>query len=415
MSRELRKGYTTGSCCAAAAGAGLLKLLAGKNTKTYRITGPTGAHILVPIKEEKILNEREVISVVVKDGGDDPDITTGAEVVVRIKLVKDFSEIFGNNTLHQNLKVNSATGYFLNERVYLKAGEGIGLVTKPGLACKEGKAAINPVPRKMILKEVLTQVERCCYEGKVLVEIAIPKGMELAERTFNPKLGITGGISVLGTTGVVEPMSSEAILDTVKVELSVAKAMEKSDTVIITPGNYGMDFLKNNDFIEDFPEENIIRASNFIGESMVLAAETGFEHLIVSGHLGKMIKVAGGMLNTHSKYGDNRIETAVSIIEELAAESKQKKDADNVKCSWLERKDQLIELVRQAVMVDEILRLLLDIGGEVLLKEFCQKTGEKVRKVLTDNLLKVHVKYDKIRTDVIIFTNKYGLLFCDEI
>lgn len=404
MNNNLRKGYTTGSCCAAGAGASLIKLLSGKNINEYEMTGPTGANILVPIKEISVIDERKSKTVVVKDGGDDPDITTGAEVVVLVSLVNDFSKY----VMESREILSKDTGYFLSDRVYLKIGKGIGIVTKPGLACPEGKGAVNPVPRKMILNEVINQVEKYCYEGKIVVEVSIPEGVELSKNTFNPKLGIVGGISVLGTTGVVEPMSSQAILDTVKVEISVARALKQRDFLIITPGNYGMDFLKNEEFIKSLPQENVIKVSNFIGESTVLAAEAGFEHLIISGHLGKMIKVAGGMTNTHSKYGDNRVDTAILIIEELANEMVTKKMVAN---RWVCKKEELIGKIREAVMVDEILRWIVEFGGEELLEEFSKKVSEKVHQVLIDNLKKENEKYGKIKIDVMIFTNKFGLLF----
>ena len=415
MKEKIRKGYTTGSCCAAGAAAALCFILADEKIERWNMIGPTGLDISVPINKVKSFDEHRATAVVIKDGGDDPDVTTGAEVVTTVSLVQDF-----NCSL--DLDVLEDHGYFLDNRVYLSTGRGIGLVTKPGLACPMGKAAVNPVPRQMILKEIVKVCEMYSYEGKVWVDISIPKGIELAEKTFNPKLGIEGGISVLGTTGVVHPMSSQAILDTVKVELSVAKALREKEfnrniyrnKVIITPGNYGLEFLGkaqfNLEFLRKIPEDNVIKASNFIGDSVVLAAEAGFNHIIVSGHLGKMIKVAGGMLNTHSKYGDNRIETAIEIIEELY--EKATEESTEI---LLAEKNKLVEKVSEAVMVDEILRLVLEFCGERGLVKFSQLVGEKVRKVLQDNLGKVDEKYDKIKVSVIIFTNKFGMLYADQI
>ena len=379
--------------------------------------GPTGLDISVPINMVNPVDEHQAVAVVVKDGGDDPDVTTGAQVIAKVSVKKDI-----------DLELNQ--GYWLDERVYLSTGDGIGIVTKPGLACPMGKAAVNPVPRKMILKEVIRVCEKYSYEGKVLVDISIPMGVSLAEKTFNPKLGIKGGISVLGTTGVVNPMSSQAILDTVKVELSVAKALREKEgnrniyrnKVVITPGNYGLEFLGKAggtlNFLENIPEDNVIKASNFIGDSVNLAAEAGFNHIIVSGHLGKMIKVAGGMLNTHSKYGDNRIETAMGIIEELHQEGLLEGNKKGQKLSTgslLAEKNKLVEKIAEAVMVDEILRLVEEFGGEELLGEFSKRVCRKVGQVLRDNLVKVQEKYDKIKVSVIIFTNKFGLLYADEI
>ena len=412
MKEKIRKGYTTGSCCAAGAAAALTLILTNEKSEKWNMVGPTGLDISVPINSAKLINERKARAIVIKDGGDDPDVTTGAQVIAKVTLVKDHEKV--------------SNGYLLNEQIYLKPGIGIGIVTKPGLACPQGRSAVNPVPRKMILTEVLKVCEKYSYEGKLMVEIEIPKGVELAEKTFNPKLGITGGISVLGTTGVVEPMSSQAIIDTVKVELSVARALREEDqeknkeTIIITPGNYGLDFLGKSSFVGEVPVENIIKASNFIGDSVELAAAVGFEHIIVSGHLGKMIKVAGGMLNTHSKYGDNRIETAIDLIEELDENGELlEKQVDCQGEQLLAEKnrtggkEQLVEKISEAVMVDEILRLVKEFGGEPLLDRFSRKIGCKVGQVLKENLVKVDEKYDKIKVNVIIFTNKFGLIYED--
>lgn len=533
MKDKIRKGYTTGSCCAAGAAAALCFILADKRIEKWNMIGPTGLDISVPINMVEMRNTHHGRASVIKDGGDDPDVTTGAKVIVDVTLVKDSAktlddkmledesleneslenEFLENESLeNENLEVHAGyledkndihvgtvkpvgtiettknfrnyrnlknggnggnsrndgngrnggksrgRGYILDPRVYLKTGTGIGIVTKPGLACPEGRGAINPVPRKMILKEVLKVCEMYGYEGNLLIEVSIPKGVELAEKTFNPKLGIVGGISVLGTTGVVEPMSSQAIIDTVRVELSVARALrdkagpkdktglkdkaslkekDRRKVVIITPGNYGLDFLekavfeKNGerksfegsevnfdrqslDFLKGIPDENVIKVSNFIGDSVVLAAENGFENIIVSGHLGKMIKVAGGMLNTHSKYGDNRVETAVKIIEEI--EEQMLASASGLSMEQLlAQKKILLDKISEAVMVDEILRLVEEFGGEKLLNEFSRLVGEKVEKVLRNNLVKVSLKYDKMKINVIVFTNKFGLIYSDKI
>ena len=167
-----------------------------------------------------------------------------------------------------------------------------------------GNAAINHVPREMIELEVLQVCQVLDYYGSLSVEISVPEGEHLAQRTFNPRLGIVGGISILGTSGVVESMSTQAILDTIHVELRQQRALGRED-VVISPGNYGLDFLKNT---YHYDLDKSVKCSNFIGLSIDMAVEEGFRRLLLAGHIGKLIKVAGGIMNTHSREGDCRME-----------------------------------------------------------------------------------------------------------
>ena len=388
--KNLRKGYTTGSCSAAGTAAALMGIFADEKIKKWILSGPTGLDILVPITSVEKLDKYSATAIVTKDGGDDPDITTGAKIFITCRLVNKIDE----------LNENDNKGYFLSNRIYLKAGKGIGIVTKPGLACPEGKAAINPVPRKMILGEAEKLLEKYDYEGGLIIEISIPKGVELAEKTFNPKLGIVGGISILGTSGQVNPMSSQAILDTIKVELSVAKAMSnrelnEKNSIVLTPGNYGYDFFRN------YSEDRIIKVSNFIGQGVVMAAEAGFSEIIISGHLGKIIKVAGGMMDTHSKNGDNRVATAVEVWNSLQSRLMLAE----------KNRDKVATAISECVMVDEILRVVLDAVGQEGLQEFSREIGRKTLFNLKKNLVKVNPKYDKIIINLVMFTNKFGLLY----
>ena len=395
-----RKGYTTGSCCAAGTGAALTYILGGIKAESWQMSGPTGIDISVPVFNVEKISEYKARVTVIKDGGDDPDITTGSAVIVN-------AELSGFNEIDRIEKIKGETGYRLNERVYLKTGRGIGIVTKPGLSCPVGKGAVNPVPRQMILKEAEKLMEKYSYEGAVILDVSIPDGEALAEKTFNPMLGIKGGISVLGTTGQVDPMSSKAVLDTIKVQLSVAGKSGKSETCVITPGNYGIDFLekaesnreykgKGFELLKSLPKENIIKVGNFIGDGVLMAADVGFRHIIISGHLGKMIKVAGGMLDTHSKYGDNRIETAVRIINEIYHE---------------DDREELCDSIREAVVVDEILNLVISKGGNELLKKFSDRAGKMAEKTLWNNLEKEGIDCGKIDKSMMIFTNRYGLIY----
>lgn len=273
----MRFGFTTGSCAAAAAKAACYMLLTGKKKKSIQIETPKGIPFEAEIVEIHML-EKEVRCGVVKDGGDDPDVTTGSLIMATVSLQQ--------------------------QGICIDGGRGVGRVTMPGLDQPVGNAAINHVPREMIEKEVTEVCTLCDYRGGIKVIISVPGGEELAEKTFNPRLGIQGGISILGTSGIVEPMSSRALLDTIRVELNQKKELGYR-LVPVSPGNYGLDFMKNT---YDFDLDVSVKCSNFIGDTMDMACELGFEGILLTGHIGKLIKVSGGMMNTHSKEGDCRME-----------------------------------------------------------------------------------------------------------
>ncbi|MGN1192962.1 MAG: cobalt-precorrin-5B (C(1))-methyltransferase CbiD [Dorea sp.] len=282
----LAKGYTTGTCAQAATKAAMQMLLTGNRCEKVQIELPQGSKLVLDIQKiQMIYDEKnqilpvEVSCAVKKDSGDDPDITNG--VLVYSKVVRNPS---GN--------------------VILDGGSGIGRVTKPGLDQKVGEAAINRVPRHMILKEVKEACEEVGYTGGITVEISIPEGEQLAAETFNPRLGIEGGLSILGTTGIVEPMSEQALIDTIRVEMKVCLA-DRYRYLIVAPGNYGLDFLKAQYGIED---SEIVKCSNYIGQTLDMAVEMECEGILLAGHIGKLIKVSGGIMNTHSKWADCRME-----------------------------------------------------------------------------------------------------------
>lgn len=279
----MRYGFTTGSCAAAAAKAAAYMLLTGKRKTQMTIETPKGIPYHAGIEEIQILEE-QVSCAVRKDGGDDPDITTGTLIFATVQ---------------------TDPAYKGGERcIKITGGKGVGFVTKPGLDQPVGNAAINHVPREMIEKEVLEVCKLTDYEGGLVVEISVPEGEALAEKTFNPRLGIVGGISILGTTGIVEPMSSQALLDTIRVELRQKRA-EGKQAVAVSPGNYGLDFMKRT---YDFDLEQSVKCSNFIGETLDMARELGFTELLLTGHIGKLVKLSGGIMNTHSKEADGRME-----------------------------------------------------------------------------------------------------------
>lgn len=280
--KELRKGFTTGSCGAAAAKAALYMLLTGSVKDEIEIITPGGAVFRTEVKD--IFREgNRVRCAVIKDGGDDPDVTTGLHVTAEVR-----AEERSDGPLE----------------IRIEGGPGVGRVTLPGLDQPVGNAAINRVPRQMIEKELSELAELLDFRGRIRVILSVPDGEAAAERTFNPRLGIEGGISILGTTGIVEPMSTRAILDTIRVELNQRKAL--GDRIAaVSPGNYGLNFMKET---YGYDLNRSVKCSNYVGDTVDMVREMDFRGMLLTGHIGKLIKVSGGIMNTHSKEGDARIE-----------------------------------------------------------------------------------------------------------
>lgn len=295
----MRYGFTTGSCAAAAAKAAAYMLLSGRIKTEITIETPKGIPYTARILEIS-RSEREVSCAVKKDGGDDPDITSGALIFAKAA----FDSAHEMSVTTNNRRIIQENELPRHAQVIIDGGQGVGRVTKPGLDQPVGNAAINHVPREMIEREVLQVCQVMDYRGTLFVEISVPDGEKLAEKTFNPRLGIVGGISILGTSGIVEPMSTQAILDTIRVELRQQRALGREE-VVISPGNYGLDFLKNT---YHYDLDKSVKCSNFIGLTIDMAVEEGFKRLLLAGHIGKLIKVAGGIMNTHSRETDCRME-----------------------------------------------------------------------------------------------------------
>lgn len=282
--KELAKGYTTGTCAQAATRAAMQMLFTGEKVEQVSVELPQGEKLQLDITDiQRKYTDRElpdmVSCAVKKNSGDDPDITNGVLVYSQVRL--------------------SETG-----QIHIDGGIGVGRVTRPGLNQPVGEAAINRVPRQMIRKEVEEACEEVGYTGGIDVEISIPEGARMAKETFNPRLGIEGGLSILGTTGIVNPMSEQALIDTIEVEMKVCLA-EKYRYLIIAPGNYGLDFLKEQYSIE---ENDVVKCSNYIGQTIDMAVEQDCKGVLLVGHIGKMIKVSGGIMNTHSRWADCRMD-----------------------------------------------------------------------------------------------------------
>ena len=280
--KKLRLGFTTGTCAAAAAKAAAWMLLSGKMINTIHLLTPKDVNLDLPIRNI-VIDTDSVSCAVCKDSGDDPDVTDG--ILIYAKVSK-----------------NDQPG------IHISGGQGVGRVTKKGLDQPVGEAAINSVPRKMIQENLTEVCDVFDNHSGLSVMIYVPEGEEISKRTFNSRLGIVGGISILGTSGIVEPMSDQALIDTIRLELN-QRFLNGMKTVLLTPGNYGMDFLKDSLGID--PKIPVL-TSNFIGDALDWSKELGFTNVLLVGHIGKLVKIAGGMLNTHSKYGDCRMEILAS-------------------------------------------------------------------------------------------------------
>ena len=276
--RRLRCGYTTGSCAALAAAGAAELLLTGQAPETLTLLTPGGLRIETTPVFCRMEGDRAACAVQ-KDAGDDPDVTDGILIVATVGRTA--------------------------EGITIDGGEGIGKVTRPGLDRAVGEAAINSVPRRMIFAAMETLCDELNYSGGLKVVISAPEGREIAKKTFNPMLGIEGGISILGTSGIVEPMSEQAIVDTIALEIR-QKAASGNRRLIFCPGNYGLDFLgKEMPGLEAIPR---VKCSNYIGDALDLAILEGMEEVLLIGHVGKLVKLAGGIMNTHSRMADCRRE-----------------------------------------------------------------------------------------------------------
>ncbi len=275
--KKLYYGYTTGTCAAAAAKAAALMLATGQAVPYVDILTPKGIALNLEVLEPARA-ERHARCAIKKYSGDDPDVTDGVLVYADVTLEE-------------------------TPGVVVDGGEGVGRVTKPGLKQAVGEAAINPVPMQMIRAAAESVAEDYGLRGLKVV-ISIPAGVELAKRTFNPRLGIVGGISVLGTSGIVEPMSEAALVESIGLELRQKYALG-CRRILIAPGNYGADFLRSLAHVE---ETELVKCSNFIGQTIDMAVSAGYQEMLFISHIGKAIKLAGGIMNTHSREADARAE-----------------------------------------------------------------------------------------------------------
>lgn len=363
--KKMRCGYTTGTCAAAAAKAAAQMLLSGRKVTEVYVRTPSDITLTLPVCEIQ-MKAHAVSCAVQKDSGDDPDITNKILIFAEVSYIYNSSNIINDTAA-------------VKPQMIVDGGVGIGRITKKGLARPVGAAAINPVPLKMIEAALKETAEAFGYEGGLQAVISAPQGVEIAKKTFNPQLGITGGISILGTSGIVEPMSEQALIDTIRTEMKMHLA-DGEQTLLITPGNYGQDFLHETLKIE---LKRSIKCSNFIGDTIDMGCELGAKGMLFVGHIGKLVKLGAGIMNTHSKMADGRMEILAACAVRAGAG---------------------IETVRNildCVTTDAALELLKN-------EKILGKTMEQLMLRIDACLQKRGG--DNMQIGAVVFSNEYGLL-----
>mgnify|MGYP003096804277 FL=1 len=356
--KKLRFGYTTGSCAAGAARGAVRLLLGEDEISEVELMTPKGILLHLEILDRK-RSENAASCAVRKDAGDDPDTTNGILVYAKVEKFLIRSD--------------------MEDRIVIDGGIGVGRVTKPGLSQKVGEAAINPVPRAMILQAVAEIADQYHYEGGLKVTVSVPEGEKIARKTFNPRLGIVGGISILGTSGIVEPMSEKALIDSIRVEMTQHAAMGEQ-YMLVTPGNYGADYLREH---MELPFEKNIKCSNYVGETIDMAVDMGVKGILFISHIGKFVKVAAGIMNTHSHSADARMEVLCSNAIRAGGD---------LACA---------RSILQCNTTDEALRVL---DENHILKETMKEITDRIQFYLD------HRSYQQILLGAVIFSNEYGYL-----
>ena len=378
--KKYRRGYTTGSCATAVSKAAVYMLLTNEKIDTVNIDTPKGIYLSIPVVSSEIKKNEdtgEIYSIcsVEKDGGDDIDATNGIEIFAKATWVYE-----------DEIDKSEKNFSFEGDGFYVFSGNGVGIITKKGLSVEPGRPAINPVPQKMIAKEVesilkasgenvLNDKNSLDNRKKVIkITIFIPKGEEVANKTFNPRLGIVGGISIIGTSGIVEPMSDDGWKKSLSIELNMKKELGM-DKIILVPGNHG------ESFISDRIGENssVVRTSNFLEYMLMEAKRMGFKKILLAGHIGKFIKLSAGIFNTHSKVADARNEILIANLALMGAST------------------ELVRKIDSCLTTEEATDIVYENGfGEVfdIICEKCKKRAE----MHVDNEIEIEVfifKMDK--------------------
>ena len=351
--QKLRCGYTTGTCAAAAAAGAAARLLTGETLPAVRIITPAGVAVEAELLQHAA-GEGWAACAVRKDGGDDPDVTDGALIFARVERTD-------------------------TPGIIIDGGEGVGRVTLPGLDQPVGAAAINSTPRRMIGEQMEAVMAKAGYTGGLRAVISVPEGEALAKRTFNPRLGIVGGISILGTSGIVKPMSEAALIDSLYLEMDQQRAAGVED-LLLTPGNYGESFAGE---VLGLNLHRWCMCSNYLGAAIDHAAGAGFRSVLVVGHLGKLIKAAAGCMNTHSKTADARRETLTAHAALAGADRALLRALFDSPTT-----DAGVELLKQAGLLEPVMASI----GEALDGQLKRRAGEG------------------LTIEALFFSNQYGIL-----
>jgi len=337
--RKLRTGFTTGTCAAAASKAALLALVNQKTIDIVEVKLPKGNKLSIQI-HSCVFNKKSSRCSVIKDGGDDPDVTHGAEIIVDLKITDVVNQ------------------------VEIHGGEGIGTVTKPGLGLEIGKPAINPVPKKMVEENVREVSDIILKKSGIQLIISVPKGAEIALKTDNPRLGIVGGISILGTSGIVIPYSTASFAAAIRQSLDVTVAMG-NDTVVLTTGGRSEDFAKP---LFELPTHCFVQMGDFAGYSIEQCSKKGIKKAFVVGFIGKLAKMATGVKQTHVK-GSKVNMNFLSIIA-------QKSGAD----------EKTILEINEANSARHVLEIIKKVDIQNFFRQICSEVYKHMRNYSNENV-----------------------------
>ncbi|MEM4241785.1 MAG: cobalt-precorrin-5B (C(1))-methyltransferase [Candidatus Nitrosotenuis sp.] len=343
---KLRTGFTTGTCAAAAAKAALVAIISQKKVETVEVLLPKEKKLSINISSCSFDFTTAKCSVI-KDGGDDPDVTHGAEIVVDLQLT--------DNANH----------------IEIDGGQGVGRVTKPGLGLQIGSAAINPIPRKMIIENLTLVGNEILKKNGIKVTISVPSGEEIASKTDNPRLGIIGGISILGTTGIVIPYSTASFAAAIRQSIDVTLAM-KDDTVVLTTGGRSEEFAKK--YIS-LPEHCFVQMGDFAGYTIEQCAKKGIKKACVAGFIGKLTKIAMGVKQTHVKGSKVDMEFLAKIASDCGAP------------------DEVIKQIKNANTARHVQEIVTKYNVKGFFSEICTHVYKQMR-THSDN---------KVELDVILF------------
>ncbi|HBG7675468.1 TPA: cobalt-precorrin-5B (C(1))-methyltransferase [Clostridioides difficile] len=385
--KKYRRGYTTGSCATGASKAAVYMLITKNRINTINIDTPKGIPLLLKVDNINI-SDTFVECSIKKDGGDDIDATHTMDIYARAEIVAKNDKNKGYLTLKDidSLSTNSECKSELYKFIRVYGGTGIGVVTKKGLSVDVGKPAINPTPLKMINHEIRKLIgdnfESIPGNDKVLkITIFAPQGETVAKKTFNPRLGIVGGISIIGTTGIVEPMSDEGWKKSLSIELQMKKE-QGLDKIILVPGNHGEQFIREK---LNLDIKYVVRVSNFIGYMIKEAQRIGYKKILMAGHIGKFIKVSAGIFNTHSKVADARSEILVANLALMGA------------------RYEFLNKINQCVTTEEAVELINNSEYREVYNILSNKCKERVKQYLNEDS-------DDIDVEVIIFSMDKSLL-----